>query len=114
MKVAVTTASGQLGSAIIKELIKVLGIENVVGIARTPEKASSLGIKVFKGDYDRKEDFDTALKGIDALILISGMDHPDKRIQQHRNVINAAKEAGVQKIVIQAFSAKKAILHLTP
>lgn len=27
------------------------------------------------------------------------MDNPQKRIQQHRNVIEAAKENGVQKIV---------------
>jgi NAD(P)H dehydrogenase (quinone) len=27
------------------------------------------------------------------------MDHPDKRIQQHRNIIEAAKENGVKKIV---------------
>ena len=29
----------------------------------------------------------SALKGIDSVLLISGMDDPQKRIQQHRNVI---------------------------
>lgn len=33
------------------------------------------------------------------VLLISGMDDPQKRILQHRNVINAAKDNGVQKIV---------------
>ncbi len=32
-------------------------------------------------------------------MLISGMDDPQKRIQQHRNVIEAAKQNGVKKIV---------------
>ena len=32
-------------------------------------------------------------------MLVSGMDEPDKRILQHQNVINAAKEAGVVKII---------------
>ena len=99
MKIAVTSASGQLGSAIVKQLIKDIGKENVVGIARTPEKAKHLGIEIRKGDYNRRSDFDEALKGINAVLLVSGMDKPENRIQQHRNVIEAAKQNGVQKIV---------------
>lgn len=52
-----------------------------------------------KGDYNSKEEFLLALKGIDALLIVSGMDNPDKRIVQHRNIIEAAKENGVKKIV---------------
>ena len=36
---------------------------------------------------------------MDRLLLVSGMDHPEKRIGQHRNVIEAAAANGVQKIV---------------
>lgn len=39
MKIAVTSASGQLGSAIVKQLIEEIGKEQVIGIARTPKKA---------------------------------------------------------------------------
>lgn len=98
MKIAVTSASGQLGTAIVKELIREAGKENVIAIARTPGKAKHLGVEVRKGDYNHREDFDTALKGVDKLLLVSGMDEPQKRIQQHRNVIEAAKHNGVQKI----------------
>ncbi|MEN0051210.1 MAG: NAD(P)H-binding protein, partial [Bacteroidota bacterium] len=73
--------------------------ENVIGIARTPENAKHLDIEVRKGDYNNRQQFDNALKGVDAVLLISGNDSPDKRIQQHRNVIEAAKQSGVQKIV---------------
>ncbi len=99
MKIAVTSASGQLGSAIVKQLIEEVGKENVVGIARTPEHVKDLGVEVRKGDYNSREQFDEALKGIDAVLLVSGMDDPQKRIQQHRNVIEAARANGVQKIV---------------
>ncbi len=99
MKIAVTAASGHLGSTIIKHLKQEIGAEYVIGIARTPEKAKHLGVEIRKGDYNCKADFDVALKGVDAVLLVSGMDHPDKRIEQHRNVINAAKESGVKKIV---------------
>jgi len=99
MKIAVTSASGQLGSAIVKELIREIGLNNVVGIARTPENAKYLGIEIRKGDYDNRQDFDKTLQGIDAVLLVSGMAEPQKRIQQHRNVIEAAKSNGVKKIV---------------
>jgi len=99
MKIAVTAASGQLGSSIVERLKKEIGRENVIGIVRTPEKASHLGIEVRKGNYNSHEDFILALKGIDSVLLISGMDDPEKRIQQHRNVIEAAIQNGVRKIV---------------
>ncbi len=41
-QLAVTAASGQLGAAIVKEAIRQLGIQNVIGIARNPEKAAHL------------------------------------------------------------------------
>ncbi|NQU51451.1 MAG: NAD(P)H-binding protein [Bacteroidetes bacterium] len=106
MKVAVTTASGKLGAEIIKQLIAEIGNENVIGIARTPEKAAQIGVEIKKGDYNNKEDFVAALKGIDVVLLVSGMDAPDKRIGQHRNVINAAIEAGVKKIVYTSIIGK--------
>lgn len=99
MKIAVTSASGQLGSAIAKQLIREIGKDNVIGIARTPVKAKHLGIEIRKGDYNNRKDLDKALQGVDAVLLVSGMDEPQKRIQQHRNVIEAAKANGVQKIV---------------
>lgn len=99
MKIAITSVNGQLGTAIANKLIQDLGKDNVIGIARTPEKAKHLGIEIRQGDYNNRQHFVEALKGIDKLVLISGMDEPQKRIQQHRNVIEAAKLNGVQKIV---------------
>jgi NAD(P)H dehydrogenase (quinone) len=99
MNIAVTTASGQLGSAIIKHLKNLIGTENVIGVARTPSKAEQLGVEIRKGDYNNREEYETALKGMDAVLIVSGMDDPKKRIQQHRNVIEAARSNGLKKIV---------------
>lgn len=114
MKIAVTSASGQLGTAIVKTLIKEIGKENVVAIARTPDKAKGLGVEVRKGDYNNRKDFDIALKGVDKLLLISGMDDPQKRIQQHRNVIEAAKQNGVQKIVYTSIVGNESETAFSP
>ena len=99
MKIAVTSASGKLGASIVKHLIKEIGKENVIGIARTPENAKHLGVEIRKGDYNNKSDFEIALQGVHTVLLVSGMDEPQKRIEQHRNVIEAAKKNGVAKIV---------------
>ena len=98
-KIAITAASGQLGGEIVKATSLLIGKENVIGLARTPAKAYSLGVEVRSGDYNNREEVEASLQGVDTVLLVSGMDTPDKRIGQHRNVIEAAKVAGVTKLV---------------
>ncbi|MBA2114111.1 SDR family oxidoreductase [Bremerella alba] len=97
--IAVTAASGNLGSAIVRAVSEVVGQDNVVGLARTPSKAVSLGVEIRAGDYTHRRELAESLAGVNSMLLVSGMDAPEKRIDQHRNVIEAAKEAGVRKIV---------------
>lgn len=99
MKIAVTTASGNLGASVIKRLKQEIGAEQVIGIARTPARAEPLDVEIRKADYNNKQELKAALNGVETVLLVSGMELPDKRIQQHRNVIEAAKANGVRKIV---------------
>lgn len=99
MKVAVTAASGQLGAEIVRALTTLLAQENVVGLARTPDNATSLGVEIRPGDYNDQNALEQSLQSVNTVLLVSGMDAPDKRIEQHRNVIRAARDAGVRKIV---------------
>ena len=99
MKIAVTAASGQLGSAIVKATSQLAGVDNVIAVARTPEKAKALGVEVRPGSYDDRSALAQAFAGIDTVLLVSGMDAPERRIIQHRNVIAAATAAGVRKMV---------------
>lgn len=97
--IAVTAASGQLGSDIVKAAIELVGSDNVIGLARTPSKAESLGVEIRPGDYEAPAELEKSFNGIDAILLVSGMATPEERIGQHRNVIEAAKQVGVSKIV---------------
>lgn len=99
MRYAVTAVSGQLGQEIARKLIERTDRASVIGLARTPGNVTELGIKVRPGDYDQPDALRTSLAGVDALVLVSGMAPPEDRIGQHRNVIEAAKAAGVGKIV---------------
>lgn len=87
------------GAAIIDATVALVGRSRVIGLARTPANALSLGVDVRPGDYDSPADLEQSLHGVDTLLLVSGMDTPEKRIGQHRNVIEAAKKNGVSKIV---------------
>ena len=99
MKIAITAASGKLGTEIVKATVSLVGKEHVIGLARTPSKAKNLGIPVLPGDYNAKDALEKSLMSVDIVLLVSGMDAPEKRIDQHRNVIQAAKNVGVKKIV---------------
>lgn len=99
MKYAITSVSGNLGREIAMAVCEVVGNENVVGLARTPSNVAGLDIEVRPGDYNEREQLQNSLQGVDRLLFVSGMDAPDKRIEQHRNVINAAKVVGVKKLV---------------
>ncbi|WP_162891284.1 NAD(P)H-binding protein [Aeromicrobium sp. A1-2] len=99
MRVAITAASGKLGAAIVAATAAEIGADNVVALARTPTNAAHLGVEVRPGSYDDRDELVTSLAGIDRVLLVSGMDAPDQRIGQHRNVIEAARSNHVQKIV---------------
>lgn len=99
MKIAVTAASGGLGSAIVEQLKQELPAGQIIGLARTVQKAAHLGVEIRPGDYGQPQQLEQSLAGVDAVLLVSSMNDPQERIGLHRNVINAAKTAGVTKIV---------------
>ena len=51
------------------------------------------------GDCDQPEQLQTSLGGVDALVIVPGMALPKESIQQHRNVIDAARAADMKKLV---------------
>ncbi|PZR35170.1 SDR family oxidoreductase [Caulobacter segnis] len=102
--IAVTGATGQLGRLAIGQLKTRAPGETVVALARDPAKAADLGVQARAADYDKPETLAAALVGVDVLLLISS-DAIGQRVDQHRNVIEAAKAAGVKRI------AYTSILH---
>ncbi|UYU31533.1 SDR family oxidoreductase [Siccibacter colletis] len=98
--IAVTGATGQLGQLVINALLKTVAASEIVALVRDPAKAQSLsdkGVQVRRGDYNDKAALDRALQGVEKLLLISSSE-VGQRTSQHRNVIEAAKSAGVQLI----------------
>lgn len=99
--ILITGATGQLGGMIIAELLARTEPGRVMGMARSPDKAGSLqakGVTVRAGDYTDPAGLRTALDGIRTLMLVSGTEI-GPRVQQHKNVIDAAKDSGVDRVV---------------
>lgn len=97
MKIAITGATGQLGSIVIEKLLLQTEANNIAALVRNPANATHLtaqNIEVREFDYDRPETLVPALSGIDKLLLISA-NEVGRRTPQHKAVIDAAKVAGV-------------------
>ena len=105
--ILVTGATGHLGTATIEHLLKNTTAGNIVAFARDEDKARHLkekGVEVRLGNFDDTASLDKALAGIEKVLLISTAD--PNRFQQHKNVVDAAKKAGVKFIAYTSVPLK--------
>ena len=98
MTIAITGATGQLGRLVINKLKEKVSPSEIIALARNTAKASDLGVTVREANYDRPATLEQALSGVETLLLISSSE-VGKRVTQHGNVIKAAKNTGVKRIV---------------
>jgi NAD(P)H dehydrogenase (quinone) len=108
--ILVTGATGHFGKTAIDFLLKKgVNASKISALVRDEEKAKGLqekGVHLIKGDYDNYVTLAASFKGVNRLLFVSGTD-VKMRMKQHENVVNAAKEAGVQHIIYTSFSRKK-------
>lgn len=98
MTIAITGATGQLGRLAISAIRRRDPAATLVALVRDVERATDLGVPRRHADYHQSETLAPALAGIGTLVLISSSDFND-RAGQHAHVIDAAKAAGVRRIV---------------
>ncbi len=98
MTIAITGATGQLGRLVINQFKAKADAADIIALARTPAKATDLGVTVRTADYTQPATLDDSLASVDTLLLISS-NEIGQRAAQHHNVIEAAKKAGVKRIV---------------
>jgi NAD(P)H dehydrogenase (quinone) len=107
-KLLVTGATGHLGRQTIEFLRERVPADRIVALARDPAALSDLaasGIEVRRGDYLDKASLLAAFAGVEKVLLVSAVAFTD-RLPQHRNVIDAAKEAGVRHIIFTSIQRK--------
>lgn len=97
--IAVTGASGKLGRLVVEALLaRGVAPGEIAALARDREKVRDLaeqGVQVRVADYERPETLGAALAGVERLLLVSSSEL-GRRAAQHHNVIEAARDAGVE------------------
>jgi len=98
--ILITGATGQLGTSVIDQLLKIGPTNRIAALVRDAQRGTELGnrgVSLRVGHYDDPTSLREAMRGIERVLLIAGTDE-QRRVQQHQNVVDAAKDAGVQGI----------------
>ncbi len=97
LRILVTGATGELGRLVVARLAEAHDPARIVAVVRDPSKAkglAALGVEVRVANYDDPAALKAAFAGVDRALLISSSE-VGRRVEQHRNVIGAAKAANV-------------------
>ncbi|QKZ13563.1 SDR family oxidoreductase [Spirosoma sp. KUDC1026] len=106
--ILITGATGQLGTAVIHQLLLNVPASQIAAFVRNETKAVNLikqGVTIRLGTYDDIDALNKAMQGIETVLLIAGTDE-ENRVSQHQNVVNAAKKAGVRRIMYTSRALK--------
>jgi NAD(P)H dehydrogenase (quinone) len=98
MSIVVTAATGHLGRLVVESLLaRGVPAGDIVATSRRPEALADFarrGVATRYADHDDPASLQEAFVGAEKVLLISG-NEPGARLAQHRNVIEAARAAGV-------------------
>ncbi|GCE77768.1 SDR family oxidoreductase [Cellulomonas biazotea] len=102
MSIVVTGATGHLGRLVVEHLLT-LGTpaQDIVATGRSVDRLADLaarGVRTTVADFDDPSTLVAAFEGADVLLLVSGSE-VGRRVPQHTAAIEAAKTAGVGRIV---------------
>jgi NAD(P)H dehydrogenase (quinone) len=100
--IGVSGANGNLGSKVAGRLADVGAAQRLLlrDVAKAPD-APAAELAVISG-YDDRERLVAALHGLDAVLMVSGREAPD-RLEQHRAFVDAAVAAQVGHVVYTSF-----------
>ncbi|MCJ0867867.1 NAD(P)H-binding protein [Streptomyces sp. AP-93] len=105
--ILVTGATGNIGSALLKEL-HVRGAGPLRGLTRDAAKAAfPEGVEAVEGDFAEPASLKPALEGVRSLFLVS-------RLGPDADILEAARQAGVEHVVLVSSITVQTHPHLGP
>jgi len=100
--IVVAGATGLLGGAVVERLLGKVPATEIGVSVRDPAKATALadrGVRVRRGDYDDAASLAHAFEGAEQLLLVSAAATGEPALRRHRTAIDAARAAGVRRVV---------------
>ena len=117
--IVVTGATGHLGRAIVERLVARVPANTVGASVRDPGKAAdlaTLGVRVRQGDFNDPSSLRHAFEGATQVLIVSSNAAASggDPLAQHRSAIDAARTAGVGRIVYTSHMAASAFSAFPP
>jgi NAD(P)H dehydrogenase (quinone) len=109
MTIAVTGASGGVGSRVVRDLLELESGGPVVALTRRPEAIPEQPhLTARYADYEERSSLRSAFGAADTLVFVSSDGVAETMHRHHANVVSAATDAGVGHVVYTS------ILDLSP
>jgi NAD(P)H dehydrogenase (quinone) len=106
MSIVITGATGNLGGLTVAALVR-QGVEpaEIVAAGRNVDRLgehADKGVRTAQFDIDDPDSLSSAFEGAQRVLLVSMPGNP-RRVEQHRDAIEAAEAAGVELLVYTSF-----------
>lgn len=101
-RIIVTGVDGNFGGQVVKTITTLVKKEDLILTAPTSQGIEGFlkeGYDARVANFNHREGLEAAFKGGDVILIISAPFVGTKRQNAHKNAIDAAKEAGVKKVV---------------
>ena len=115
--IVVTGATGHLGRHVVEELLCIYPPSEIGVSVQDVGKAADLsrrGLRVRKGDFGDPTTLAAAFDGAEQVLIVSMNKFGAEAVAQHGNAINAAKQAGVKRILYTSHQAASASSAFVP
>lgn len=100
--IVVTGATGQLGRAVVQNLLRRVSADQIAASVRDAGKAFDLaaqGVDVRVGDFTDTDGLARAFANADQVLIVSADKLGDEALRLHRGAIHAARSAGVSRVL---------------
>ncbi len=115
--IIVTGAAGQLGRALLAQLLRRVPAAHVGVSARSPEKLADLaarGVRVRRGDFTEPGSLAHAFEGASQLLLVSVDATGPQAVERHAAALEAARAAGVGRVLYTSHQGVSATSPFAP